>query len=352
MNNNKNKRIILISIVAIILVVAICLVILLIGNKQKSDNNIENQTEVNEEVNENVNNSNDEDLTDDIDYNALKNLINEASIMYVFDNYSFMENTITEEISLSMLVDNNYIEDETILKLYNDGVCDAYSIVTANAVEIDGNTYLKCENYMTEGYDYSHLKSDSIDDGDSDIPIDSSNNQDHNENDNTINDSNNQESNFNNNNQQNDNLTNNDDNNQNSSTIEKISGSEISTVTIVNSLPVEVKVYHSKLNYIYDKAEILDVAIEKYDCPLGDSEERFGIRVTIKAKKTYDYSEDDDNKSTYRVNILDANNNLLHYVIINSAERISTGIEFTRKFSYIFNEAGNYKIEFVDHDIY
>ena len=116
MNNNKNKRIILISIVAIILVVAICLVILLIGNKQKSDNNIENQTEVNEEVNENVNNSNDEDLTDDIDYNALKNLINEASIMYVFDNYSFMENTITEEISLSMLVDNNYIEDETILK--------------------------------------------------------------------------------------------------------------------------------------------------------------------------------------------------------------------------------------------
>lgn len=182
MKNIKNKKIILFSIITIILVVAICLVILFIGNKQKSDNNIENQTEVNEEVNENVNNTNDEDLTDDIDYNALKNLINEASIMYVFDNYSFMENTITEEISLSVLVDNNYIEDETILKLYNDGVCDAYSIVTANSVEIDGNTYLKCENYMTEGYDYSHLKKDSIVDSNSDIPIDSSNNQDPNEN--------------------------------------------------------------------------------------------------------------------------------------------------------------------------
>lgn len=182
MKNIKNKKIILFSIITIILVVAICLVILFIGNKQKSDNNIENQTEVNEEVNENVNNTNDEDLTDDIDYNALKNLINEASIMYVFDNYSFMENTITEEISLSLLVDNNYIEDETILKLYNNGVCDAYSIVTANAVEIDGNTYLKCENYMTEGYDYSHLKSDFNDNSNSDIHIDSSNNQDSNEN--------------------------------------------------------------------------------------------------------------------------------------------------------------------------
>ena len=102
--------------------------------------------------------------------------------MYVFDNYSFMENTITEEISLSVLIDNNYIEDETLLKLYNDGVCDAYSIVIANAVEIDGNTYLKCKNYMTEGYDDSHLKSDSINDSNSDISVDSVDNQDFNEN--------------------------------------------------------------------------------------------------------------------------------------------------------------------------
>lgn len=182
MKNIKNKKIILFSIITIILVVAICLVILFIGNKQKSDNNIENQTEVNEEVNENVNNTNDEDLTDDIDYNALKNYINEASIMYVFDNYSFMENTITEEISLSALIDNNYIEDETLLELYNDGVCDAYSIVIANAVEIDGNTYLKCENYTTEGYDDNHLKNDFNDNSNSDIYIDSSNNQDSNEN--------------------------------------------------------------------------------------------------------------------------------------------------------------------------
>lgn len=182
MKNIKNKKIILFSIITIILVVAICLVILFIGNKQKSDNNIENQTEVNEEVNENVNNTNDEDLTDDIDYNALKNYINEASIMYVFDNYSFMENTITEEISLSVLIDNNYIEDETLLELYNDGVCDAYSIVIANAVEIDGNTYLKCENYTTEGYDDNHLKNDFNDNSNSDIHIDSSNNQDSNEN--------------------------------------------------------------------------------------------------------------------------------------------------------------------------
>ena len=78
--------------------------------------------------------------------------------MYVFDNYSFMENTITEEISLSVLVDNNYIKDETILKLYNDGICDAYSIVKADAVEIGGKAYLKCSNYTSEGYEENHLK--------------------------------------------------------------------------------------------------------------------------------------------------------------------------------------------------
>ena len=183
MKNIKKKRIILFSVIAIILVVAICLVILLVSNRHKVDNNIETSTEVNEEQEQNqVINSNEEDLNNDTDYNALKNYINETSIMYVIDNYSYMENTIIKEISLSMLVDNNYIEDETILKLYNDGVCDAYSIITANAVEIDGNTYLKCKNYMTEGYDNSHLEKDSIDGSDSNMPIDSSNNQGSNEN--------------------------------------------------------------------------------------------------------------------------------------------------------------------------
>lgn len=176
----KDKKVILISVIVIILITAICLVVLFVNNKDNSTNSIENQTEVNEEQNQDINTN--EDLTDDIDYNALKNYINEASIMYVFDNYSFMENSIIEEISLPVLIDNNYIEDETILKLYNDGICDAYSIVTANAVEIDGDTYLKCENYTTEGYGDNHLKNDSNDNSNSDIPIDSSNNQDSNEN--------------------------------------------------------------------------------------------------------------------------------------------------------------------------
>ena len=182
-NNFKNfvgnKKAILILLIIILLIVATCLIVLFL-NKDNSNNSVENKAEVNDEQNQDININ--ENLNDNIDYNALKNNINEASIMYVFDNYSFMENTITEEISLSVLIDNNYIEDETILKLYNDGVCDAYSIVIANAVEIDGNTYLKCKNYMTEGYDDSHLKSDSINDSNSDISVDSVDNQDFNEN--------------------------------------------------------------------------------------------------------------------------------------------------------------------------
>ncbi len=182
-NNFKNfvgnKKAILILLIIILLIVATCLIVLFL-NKDNSNNSVENKAEVNDEQNQDININ--ENLNDNIDYNALKNNINEASIMYVFDNYSFMENTITEEISLSVLIDNNYIEDETLLKLYNDGVCDAYSIVIANAVEIDGNTYLKCKNYMTEGYDDSHLKSDSINDSNSDISVDSVDNQDFNEN--------------------------------------------------------------------------------------------------------------------------------------------------------------------------
>ena len=150
----KNKKLV-IFIIALALIVAVGLIILFTDNKQETDNDTENQTEINEEVNQETNDEQEEELIN-LDYVELEGTISEASIMYVFDNYSFMENTITEEISLSVLVDNNYIEDETILKLYNDGVCDAYSIVTANAVEIDGKTYLKCENYTSEGYEENH----------------------------------------------------------------------------------------------------------------------------------------------------------------------------------------------------
>lgn len=157
----KNKKLI-IFIIALALIVAVGLIILFTDNKQKPDNDIENQTEVNEEVKQETNDQQKEELIN-LDYVELEGTISEASIMYVFDNYSFMENTITEEISLSVLVDNNYIEDETILKLYNDGECDAYSIVTANAVEIDGKTYLKCENYTSKGYEENHLKNETND---------------------------------------------------------------------------------------------------------------------------------------------------------------------------------------------
>ncbi len=152
----KNKKLI-IFIIALALIVAVGLIILFTDNKQKPDNDIENQTEVNEEVKQETNDQQKEELIN-LDYVELEGTISEASIMYVFDNYSFMENTITEEISLSVLVDNNYIEDETILKLYNDGVCDAYSIVKADAVEIGGKAYLKCGNYTSEGYEENHLK--------------------------------------------------------------------------------------------------------------------------------------------------------------------------------------------------
>lgn len=147
----------MIFIIALALIVAVGLIILFTDNKQETDNDTENQTEINEEVNQETNDEQEEELIN-LDYVELEGTISEASIMYVFDNYSFMENTITEEISLSVLVDNNYIEDETILKLYNDGVCDAYSIVKADAVEIGGKAYLKCGNYTSVGYEENHLK--------------------------------------------------------------------------------------------------------------------------------------------------------------------------------------------------
>ena len=226
----KNKRIILIFIIAITLIIATCLIILFIDNKQKSNNDIENQTEVNEEANQETNDEKNEELIN-IDYVELEGTISESSIMYVFDNYSYMEKTITEEISLSMLVSNNYIKDETILKLYNDGVCDAYSIVTANAVEIDGKTYLKCENYTSEGYEENHLKNET------------------------------------------NNVNNNNNNNSSNSNTNK---EEVKIITIDNYVGKnyrEVKSYLESLN--------LYVLVEKKDLPAGESSNNYDSETII-----------------------------------------------------------------------
>ena len=233
----------MIFIIALALIVAVGLIILFTDNKQETDNDTENQTEINEEVNQETNDEQEEELIN-LDYVELEGTISEASIMYVFDNYSFMENTITEEISLSVLVDNNYIEDETILKLYNDGVCDAYSIVTANAVEINGKTYLKCENYTSEGYEENHLKNETNDINDVNI------------------------------------------NNDNTPNIEE----EVKIVTIDNYVGRnyrEVKNYLESLN--------LYVLVEKENLPVGESSNNYDsetiIRQSIPAgNKIYEYS--------------------------------------------------------------
>ena len=158
------------------MIIATFIIVLIIDNKHKTDNDIENQTEINEEVNQDTNDEQNEDLMN-IDYVKIEDTISESSIMYVFDNYSYMEKTITDEISLSVLVSKNYIKDETILNLYNNGVCDAYAIVTANAVEIDGKSYLKCKNYTSKGYEENHLKKET-----NDVNINNSNNNKNNNN--------------------------------------------------------------------------------------------------------------------------------------------------------------------------
>ena len=226
----KNKKIILIFIITITLIIATCLIILFIDNKQKPNNDIENQTEVNEEANKETNDEKNEELIN-IDYVELEGTISESSIMYVFDNYSYMEKTITEEISLSVLVSNNYIKDETILKLYNNGVCDAYSIVTANAVEIDGKTYLKCENYTSEGYEENHLKNET------------------------------------------NNVNNNNNNNSSNSNTNK---EEVKIITIDNYVGKnyrEVKSYLESLN--------LYVLVEKKDLPAGESSNNYDSETII-----------------------------------------------------------------------
>lgn len=93
-----------------------------------------------------------------INYKELLDMIAEKSVEYSMDNFSAREKIITEEISLSTLINENYIKDEKIIKLYNNNICDAYSIITADAVETAAKAYLKCNNYKSEGYDENHLK--------------------------------------------------------------------------------------------------------------------------------------------------------------------------------------------------
>ena len=231
MKNIKNIKVLLIFIIAITLIIAACLIILFIDSKQKSNNDIENQTEVNEKVKQETNDEQNKELIN-IDYVEIEDAISESSIMYVFDNYSYMEKTITEEISLSVLVSNNYIKDETTLKLYNNGICDAYSIVTANAVEIDGKTYLKCENYTSKGYEKNHLK------------IETNNVNNNNNNSNNNNNINNKE--------------------------------EVKIITIDNYVGKnyrEVKSYLESLN--------LYVLVEKKDLPAGESSNNYDSETII-----------------------------------------------------------------------
>ena len=155
----KCKKIRIIILILILLILSGGLIILIKDNKNSSENNL-HQGDDKEELKSEINND-EQELNESIDYTNLEKVITEASIIYVNENYSFTEKEIIEEIDLSLLVKNNYIKDKNLLKLYSDEICDAYSIVEANVLETTGKTFLKCKNYITDGYNDNHLNNEA-----------------------------------------------------------------------------------------------------------------------------------------------------------------------------------------------
>lgn len=75
---------------------------------------------------------------------SLESRIISASMNYKRNNYSNMSNGQTVIVKISKLKDNNYISS-------SDG-CSGYVEIKNNNGDENYNVYLKCDNYITEGY--------------------------------------------------------------------------------------------------------------------------------------------------------------------------------------------------------
>lgn len=76
-------------------------------------------------------------------------LVNSAR-KYMKNNYPNLKEDIEIPIKLDTLIENNYIAPIKDLKTFNE--CNGYVLFSIKNNNIEYNPYIKCDNYITVGY--------------------------------------------------------------------------------------------------------------------------------------------------------------------------------------------------------
>lgn len=91
-------------------------------------------------------------IVDSIDYQSIEENLDNASLKYISKYYNQEITTGVIVVSTDNLLKYNIINENDLHETNNNDKCKGYSLIRKEEGKIISNSYITCNNYISEGY--------------------------------------------------------------------------------------------------------------------------------------------------------------------------------------------------------
>jgi len=91
-------------------------------------------------------------MAESISYQDIENNLNDSSIIYINEYYKQEITTGVIVVSTDNLLKYEIINNKDLKETSNNDLCSGYSLIRKEKGELTSESFIKCKNYVTEGY--------------------------------------------------------------------------------------------------------------------------------------------------------------------------------------------------------
>lgn len=91
-------------------------------------------------------------IIDPVDYEMIESSISDNALRYVSEYYEQEIKSGVIVISTNNLLKYGFIENKDLRNTENNDECKGYSLIRNDDNKLTSESYIKCKNYQTEGY--------------------------------------------------------------------------------------------------------------------------------------------------------------------------------------------------------
>lgn len=91
-------------------------------------------------------------LSEPLSYQEIENRLDDSSLIYIREHYDQEITTGVIVVSTDNLLKYDVIVEKDLKETNNNDLCSGYSLIRKENEELTSQSFIKCDNYVTEGY--------------------------------------------------------------------------------------------------------------------------------------------------------------------------------------------------------